>query len=126
MGSVDISAADTACKGAMAQVGVGDNSLTAYCGCAEGSNIHVTPDSPSLTCTVAAGTTIYFSYAEATQEHQIISTGAPNFASSPISRPRKHNHRSIWIHAVGFDTAGTYSFSDTYFPSLTGQIVVTP
>jgi len=116
--------AQTNCNPGVAQLGVADGSLVSYCGCAEGTNLR--DEAPAnLTCTVAAGTTVFFSYVESILRHQIISTGSPTFVSSPPNRVRNQNN-GVLVHAVTFETAGTYTFTDSIFPGLDGQIVVNP
>jgi hypothetical protein len=104
------------CSGA-AQIQVYDGLMRASCGCAESSTQAV---ATNLTCTVPAGTLVQFLYIGNSQRHQILSVGAPSFASSPPVDPET----LVRAHAAVVSASGTYRFSDALHPALNGQIIV--
>ena len=107
------------CGAGIAEVEVNDGFLRALCGCAESSTTPVIPPA-TLTCTVAAGTTVFFMYQGTQLQHQIVSTGTPTFEPSALNDPT--DLAPIVVHAVKFDTAGTYEFVDSMNHSVSGRI----
>lgn len=112
---------DTACSGAMAQIEMGDGYLRNLCGCAEAAGTTASGGS-SLTCTIPAGTTVFFQFSAARTRHQIVATGAPELPAGPEIDPV--NPVSLKAHAATLTSAGTYSFRDVYDASIVGRLVV--
>jgi hypothetical protein len=115
----NISAADTACKPGQAQLAVQDGLLRIACGCTEAAAVY--PAGTPLTCTVTAGTVVFFLYAGSRLKHQIGPTGTPDFPASPLFDPALS--APTYAHAVTFSVKGTYPFADLLAPMLGGQIV---
>ncbi len=113
----------TNCSARVAQLAVRDGFIQNLCGCVE-PIVEPTPASPTtlVTCTVTAGTTVFFHYIATTLTHAIVSTGSPSFVSSPLSDPVAQT--PYRIHGVLFDKAGTYRFEDAFNEGLQGRIVV--
>ncbi len=112
---------DTACSGSMAQLEMGDGYLRNLCGCAEAAGTTASGGS-ALTCTIPAGTTVFFQFGAARTRHQILATGAPELPSGPEIDPV--NPLSPKAHAATLTSAGTYTFRDAFDESVVGSIVV--
>ncbi|MCM2324740.1 MAG: hypothetical protein NDJ90_15885 [Oligoflexia bacterium] len=109
------------CAPGTASILVSDGYLRNLCGCNEAPGTSAAwPD--TLTCTLPAGTHVFFRYASVSRSQQIGSVGTPAFATSPLSDPQKE--LPYRVHAVVFDTAGTYEFRDLLDSSVAGRIVV--
>jgi hypothetical protein len=108
---------EAACNTGVAQIAVYDGVLENLCGCQEPR-----ATGTFTTCTVAAGTAVVFYFPLTKTRHQIISTGADGFPSSPINDPEKEPRANA--HAVILLTPGIYRFEDAFHPALSGQIVV--
>lgn len=117
----EVTTADTSCPSGAAQINVTDGFLRIICGCAEAAGTIATPPT-TLTCTVPAGTTVFFYYEATTLRHQIIPTGSPSFVPSPINDPK--DIRSMRSHAVKLDASGTYPFADAMNTTINGQLIV--
>jgi plastocyanin len=79
-----------------------------------------------MSCTVAAGTTVFFLYQGSQLNHQIISTGssgATTFPSSPVWDPSNSTSTNVEF-TYTFVTAGTYPFIDAIDQSMRGSIIV--
>lgn len=111
----------TGCSENAAMIGVYDGFLQIECGCAEQAGVAVHPPE-ELVCTVSPETSVTFQFTGAFMEHQILSEGEPRFVSSPPTGTM--DDRKIHTHAVTLEEAGTYEFSDAFFPDLQGAIVV--
>lgn len=111
------------CPAGSAQILVLDGALQRLCGCAETDTSIIAPPS-TLSCTVSAGTVVFFQYLNTEAPHQIVSTGTPDFVDSPVSDP--NNKPTIRVHAVRLDTPGTYEFTDALAVGVSGQVIVTP
>jgi hypothetical protein len=109
----------TACRAGMAQIALYDSGFQNLCGCAEAGTA---TGAPSVTCTVPVGTVVFFHYSAAKLTHQIVSTGAASFVSSPVVDPLLP--LTPRTHAVTFGAAGTYPFADAYNANYSGQIIV--
>ena len=123
--ATSLSAAATQCEAKQAQVMMRDGLLENLCGCTEVAGTTVSSsDSPltSLTCTVAAGTTVFFHFARNRFRHQIVSTGTPRFLSSTVYDPIKL--KMPYVHVFQFSDTGTFEFQDSFDGALTGRIVV--
>jgi plastocyanin len=117
----DLSQEQTACPSGAAEIQVQDGFLRRLCGCAEsGTDPVVSPS--KLTCTVPAGTTVFFFFSGDQQSHQIVASNAPSIASSPLYDPAALV--LVTTHAVKLDTPGTYAFVDALNSALSGQIIV--
>ena len=114
-----LSASENSCQANTALIRIEDTALSRRCGCSEAAQQFNAPSS-ALTCTVKAGTTVFFDAQATLLDHQVLSTGNPSFASGPLFRGKK-DPRS---YAVTLSTPGTYSFEDPFQPGLSGQIVV--
>jgi hypothetical protein len=117
-----LSAGATVCPGNTAEIAVSDGYLEVLCGCAETAGLVVGAGKGPLTCTVAAGTEIFFNYTAITVSHQIVASGTPAIPPSPVSNP-KDTLQNV-VHAFKVTTPGTYPFWDAYNNALTGQLVV--
>lgn len=99
-----------------------DSVLRTGCGCSEGEGI--TTD--AITCTIQAGKTVIFDFSGSTIPHQIKSEGSPSFPSSPpfpgLEEAEETNQADV--HAFQLTETGTYRFSDTHHPHLSGRIIV--
>lgn len=116
-----VTQADTSCVAGQAQVQISDGYFEDLCGCAETPGTQVASPG-TLTCTVPAGTVVFFYFVATFTHHQIISTGGTlSFPSSPISDTDTGN---VQPYGVPFPTAGTADFEDAYDTSLQGQIIV--
>lgn len=111
-----LTSGSTACQPGSALVLLGDATLDRRCGCAEAAFRFSMPTT-GFSCTVARGTTVFFTLDSAVQSHQLVPTSGSQFPAGPLNAP---------THAVTFSTAGTYGFQDAFNTLLTGQIVVTP
>lgn len=120
-GTVDQPAANTSCPAGAAIISLTDGFLETLCGCAEASPSYFGPGS-RLTCTVTAGTIVFFNYTATTAVHQIVSTGSPSFPSSAISNPA-NGVSMIRVHAAKFSNPGTYAFEDSFNLALAGDII---
>ncbi|MCM2279960.1 MAG: hypothetical protein NDJ89_17955 [Oligoflexia bacterium] len=110
------------CSAGTAQILVTDGFLRNLCGCTEPAGTLVAPPA-TLTCTVAAGSHVFFIYASAFQPQQIgPAAGSPSFVVSPISDPQ--DEVPYRVHAVKFDAIGSYDFRDLFNSALSGRIVV--
>lgn len=109
------------CSTGVAQILVTDGGLQRLCGCAE-TDTALAPPPSSLTCSVAAGTVVFFQYLSTQNTHQIVSTGTPAFEDSPLSEALSETR--VPVHAVKFVTTGTYTFRDVFVAGANGQIVV--
>jgi len=98
-----------------------DGFLQNVCGCEEGEVAF--SSSEILTCTVSASTTVIFNYSNSQLSHQVISSGTPNFVSSPIHDPYLQSNNNL-TYAVTLSETGTYQFFDAFNETLTGQIIV--
>lgn len=103
-----------------ALIGVRDGFLQNLCGCNEPSGTTASPGQ-TLTCTLPAGTWVVFDFSNTVLAHQIVSTGANSFPASAPKDPSKPG--VVLNHAVQFTTAGTYTFQDTFEPSVNGQVI---
>jgi hypothetical protein len=108
------------CATNQVQIAVNDGFIQNLCGCSEPAATIFPP--ATLTCTVDAGTVVYFWYLGTTLRHQIHSSASPTFPTSPVSDP--NNSNPIKVHVVTLNTAGTYDFEDIFEPSLSGSIIV--
>lgn len=115
-----ISAGQT-CTPSTAVIQVGDTFLRRACGCTEAANTIFNVGS-ALTCTVAAGTSVIFTYEGAVNSHQILSNGTPAFTSSQPYLPSQGQTNPT--HAVTLSTRGNYAFSDAFIPALNGTLIV--
>src|SRR5262245_45257887 len=79
-------ALETACTPGQAQIAVGDGFQKNLCGCSEAGGTQAFAGT-SLTCTVPAGTTVFFHYMATLLAHQIIPVGTPAMPASPVSDP---------------------------------------
>ncbi len=95
---------------------LGDATLDRRCGCNEAAFRFSMPTTGFI-CTVARGTTVFFTLDGTVQSHQLVPTSGSQFPAGPLNATS---------HAVTFSTAGTYGFQDAFNPLLNGQIVVTP
>lgn len=116
-----VTLAQTACVSLQAQITIADGYFRALCGCDENSTAYIV-SGQTLTCTVPAGTTVFFNYAGTQFRHQVTSTGTPGFGTSPMSDPT--DSLSAKSFATKIDTTGTYLFSDPFNPEISGTIVV--
>jgi hypothetical protein len=116
--------AGTGCGTGTAQIAVYDNLATILCGCTETAG---TPNATaSLTCTVAAGTVVYFQMINVRVRHQVRSTttGGSTFTSSAICDPGFGS--KTCTHAFTASTASsTWTFNDPFYPTLIGGQIVT-
>jgi hypothetical protein len=105
----------------VAQIAFYDIGFQSLCGCNEGP---ATAAGATVTCTVPAGTTVFFHYTAAKVPHQLVSTpgGGSSFVSGPVYDPI--SPIAVRTFAARFDTSGTYTFQDAYDSFFTGQIVV--
>ncbi len=106
----------TVCQPGSALVLLGDATLDRRCGCNEAA-LRFSMPTTGFTCTVARGTTVFFTLDGTLQSHQLVPTSGSQFPAGPLNAPS---------HAVTFSTAGTYGFQDAFNMLLNGQIVVTP
>jgi plastocyanin len=109
-----------ACTPGKAQLAVYDGFIQNLCGCQEPEEVVMPP--ASLTCTVPAGTTVWFWYISTTQFHQIQSTANPTFPTSPLNDPNASN--PVKTHVVTLKDPGNYEFQDVYNRAVNGTIVV--
>lgn len=116
-----LAATSTSCPAGAAEILVGEGFVKRLCGCTEASNtLFVSGD--SLSCTVAAGTTIFFYYAYfagSSSLHQIESVGSPSFSPSRMTDPERPA-----VHAVTLSTTGTYLFRDAFNHAVGGSFTV--
>lgn len=112
----------TRCGAGQAQIAVRDGAIQSLCGCAESTGQLVGSNTGSLTCTVPAGTVVFFHYVAPLLPHQIVSTGTPSFPSSALSGSGAIV--PVPTHAVRFESSGTYAFQDAFDNGLRGQITV--
>lgn len=105
------SAAQTDCRGAEANVVVGDGFLQRNCGCQEGGagDVFVAPN--RLRCTVSAGSVVFFHFVGEQQLHQIIPADGVSFPASQLSDPGR-GVDMVREHSVLFSQPGTYEFLD--------------
>jgi hypothetical protein len=116
-----ITSQGTACPSGAAEIAVTDGYVQALCGCAESSATPVTPPA-ALKCTVPVNTVVVFDYLNGTKlRHQIVPTGAPAFAASPVSDPGSSS--AVRFHAVQLAAPGSYGFQDSYDEALNGALV---
>jgi hypothetical protein len=117
----------TSCGANQAQILVGEAYVEDICGCAEGNAV-VQTSGQALNCTVSANTQIAFSYLNTVNDHQIISTGSPNFPSSPTFGPSSvgfgPDPGTPLVWAVTLSDPGTYTYTDAYYPNVLGAIIV--
>jgi hypothetical protein len=116
-----LSPSQNRCPPGGAVIGVGDGSLSRRCGCNEAAQQFTAPSS-ALTCTVAAGTTVFFDFGGTLNDHQIVSQGSPSIGASPLIRCG--DDKAPRMHVVKLTAPGTYTFRDAFIPTLSGQIVV--
>ncbi len=119
--NVPIRQADTTCPTSSASIGIYDSMMIIFCGCAETAGVpHVTAG--SLSCTVNAGSVVHFHYL-GKLKHQILSTttGGQTFSHSPLFDPKSAS--PVRAYSTSVPTAGTYSFSDAFSPTSSGQII---
>jgi hypothetical protein len=114
-----VSTEQTQCSTGMAQLAVGDSSLHRMCGCNEGTLL--APLGTAVTCTVPVGTVVYFHYLATELQHAIVSKGAPQFISSPVSDPS--DELPIRVHVIRMTTAGTYEFEDAFNTGISGRLI---
>lgn len=120
---LEITRLSQVCDAGTAQIAIFDGFQKRICGCAEADNTIIGPE-VTLTCSVATGTTVFFHFVGTTQPHQIQSSGSPAFLSSPVSSSLISKTTKAFSYGVKLDTAGTYSFVDTYSAATSGQIIV--
>jgi hypothetical protein len=113
--------APSGCQSGEAIIAIHDGSLQAVCGCAEAPSGPVVPPA-TFRCTVDRQAVVFFNFQDTVLQHQILSTGSPNFQESPVSDPQRGLKPRV--HAVKFDNSGTYSFHDAFNSGLSGAIVV--
>jgi hypothetical protein len=111
----------TVCSSGEAQIRVSDGYFENLCGCAETQGIVV--NSGTFTCTVKAGTAVFFLYLDIHLPHQIISTGGEPFTSGGVVQPGASSNLNV---AAEFNTAGTADFEDAFDQNIQGKIVITP
>src|SRR4051794_33373640 len=77
-----------ACPAGAAMLAVRDGSLQRLCGCTEGEALIAPP--AALSCTVSAGTVVFFQYTSTTLTHQIVPSSPLTafFVPSPLSDPK--------------------------------------
>lgn len=119
--AVSLAGADKPCEPMTAQFLIIDGIQETICGCQEPAEV-ITSGSGTVTCTVAAGTAIFFHYMGVSLMHQIVPTDGVSFPSSMLSDPS--DERPVPVHAFLLDAAGTYEYLDAYDPGLTGRIIV--
>jgi hypothetical protein len=119
--TVDQPAANTNCPAGAAMISLTDGYLETLCGCAEASPSYFGPGS-RLTCTVTAGTIVFFNYTGTNAVHQIVSVGTPSFGASAISDPND-GVSMIRVYAAQFSSPGTYAFEDAFNNGLAGDII---
>jgi len=108
------------CAPGQAQLAVYDTFIQNLCGCQEPREEVFPPN--SLTCTVSAGTAVWFWYLNTDLRHQIQSTAQPTFPTSPLYDPSASN--PVPTHVVTLSTPGNYEFEDAYNHTINGTIVV--
>lgn len=108
------------CLPKQAQLVVYDTFIQSVCGCQEGAAIANPPD--GITCTVSAGTSVWFWFTATTQLHQIQSTAQPTFQTSSVSDPGATN--PVRTHVVTLASPGNYEFQDVYNHTINGTIIV--
>lgn len=108
------------CSPNQAELIVYDNFIQSLCGCQEGAVIQTPPE--GITCTVAAGTSVWFWFLDVTQLHQIQSTAQPTFQTSSVVDPSNSN--TVRTHVVKLTATGNYEFQDNYNRTINGTIIV--
>lgn len=110
------------CAQNSANIIVTDGELIRGCGCAETEGEVFSTGEP-LTCTVPAGTSVYFTFTATSIEHQFIIS---SMGATPVISPTTSGESSHETFGFSFTESGTFNFYDFYIPSLSGTIVVTP
>src|SRR5581483_1821939 len=86
------------CPAGAAMIAVTDGYLETLCGCAEAAPAYFAPGS-RLTCTVTAGTTVFFNYFDTHTMHKIVPVGTPAIPPSALSNPNDPS-TMIYPHVV--------------------------
>jgi plastocyanin len=123
-GNTDTSSLDpgsTVCGGQSAQILVQDGYFEDLCGCAEGAKTTFVQPTP-MTCTISAGTAVFFLFSGDALSHQILSTGTPTFPTCAPWEPSDTTANEVC--AYKFQSAGTYTFMDAVDNSMSGSIIV--
>jgi hypothetical protein len=113
-GLVGNSGSTATCSTGTAQIGVYDGTLQKICGCLEAAGY-----SNNITCTVSAGTVVYFNFIGISNDHQIVISNANQCVFSV-----RHGSAVTQTDACPMNSTGTFNFSDTYNISVGGTIVV--
>ena len=108
----------TACSTGVAHIQVLDGSMIRTCGCSEASGTTFTTGQ-SLTCTVSAGTNVYFDFTGISVTHQIAITGG---SATPVMAPLAN--LPVQTVPLTLGTAGTFPFYDVFFPTIGGSLIV--
>jgi len=106
------------CGTGVAHIEILDGSMIRACGCNETANTQFTAGQV-LTCTVKAGTVLYFDFVAITVTHQVSIIGIG--ATPPFS---SNTSESTQISAITTSTVGVFPFSDVFYPTIGGNIVV--
>ncbi len=112
----------TSCKTGQAVISVLDGFFQNHCGCQESSNQLVT----SLTCTISAGTTVFFNFSSASLLHQIVAVGTPAINAVPIYDPSIRPPLNTFGIVVSGTAGDNLRFRDQFDPRLEGLFVLVP
>ena len=115
-------APSSTCSTGSAAIAITDGQLAILCGCDEPGG-QWAANGADLTCTVPAGSTVFFHYLNSNLRHQIVSApgSAETFPASSVYDPSRPP--AVRAHSVRLDTLGTYEFTDEFDSSLNAQLV---